>query len=243
LTTRSSAIFRVRALRKQRIAAGASFELWVPNISIDPGEIVLVKGDSGCGKSTLLDLLAMALRPDDAQCLEFCPRPNTQTDVWRLWQRGDMDALGRLRSQHMGYVLQTGGLLPFLKVRDNISLVSRLIGWQAEREQAEVVDRLGLTAHLDKLPGQLSVGERQRVAIARALAHHPSVVLADEPTASVDPMNAQVILDLLLELAARLGVTVIIASHDSRRLTAMGSTVLNHSIEKNATVTRSSFWS
>lgn len=184
----------------------------------------------------------MALRPDDAQCLAFCPRPDAETDVWRLWQLGDTDQLGRLRSQHMGYVLQTGGLLPFLTVRDNISLVSRLIGRQADREQAEIVARLGLTGHLDKLPGQLSVGERQRVAIARALAHHPSVVLADEPTASVDPMNAQIILDLLLELAARLGVTVIIASHDSQRLIAMGSRVLNHSIEKNATVTRSSFW-
>jgi putative ABC transport system ATP-binding protein len=102
--------------------------------------------------------------------------------------------------------------------------------------------RLRITDQLEKLPAQLSVGERQRVAIARAMAHCPSVVLADEPTASVDPLNASDIMEMFLELVRHSGVTAVIATHDWRTDDVPGIQVLNHRIERNGETTRSLFW-
>jgi hypothetical protein len=100
----------------------------------------------------------------------------------------------------MGYVLQTGGLFPFLSVRDNIGLTRQGLGLPVKDAVEMVAKRLDIGRHLEKLPGQLSVGERQRVAIARAMAHEPSVVIADEPTASLDPINAEEIMGMFTSL-------------------------------------------
>jgi putative ABC transport system ATP-binding protein len=139
-------------------------------------------------------------------------------------------------------VLQTGGLLPFLTARENIALSCRLLGTDPAGIIERLAERLGIAAQLDKHPGQLSVGERQRVAIARAMAHRPSVLLADEPTASVDPVNAAAILDLLLELVRQAGVTAVIASHDWHPERIPGVQVLGHRIERDGETTRSLFW-
>jgi putative ABC transport system ATP-binding protein len=236
------AIFRCRGLIKRRTGAGASFELRVPELDIGPGEVIVVHGVSGCGKSTLLDLLALALRPDEADLFTFRPEHRSPADVKRLWMRHNLDELGRLRGTHIGYVLQTGGLLSFLTARENISLACRLLGRKAEKRIADLSHRLHIAAELDKLPRQLSVGERQRVSIARAMAHGPSVVLADEPTASVDPVNASAILGLFLEIVRRAGVTAIIATHDWRPDFVKGARLLNHRIERAGETTRSMFW-
>lgn len=232
-------LFQISDLHKCRSGTASSFELHVPNLTIRAGAVLLLKGSSGCGKSTLLDLLALALQPDQVGQFQFTPCAEVQVDLDNLWRCRALDRLGWLRGEYIGYVLQTGGLLPFLTVRENIALPCRLLG-RAPDAVAELAERLGIAGQLDKWPGQLSVGERQRAAIARALAHRPSLILADEPTASVDPLNADTILNLLLELVGQFGVTTIIATHDGT-LTA-GLPALQHRLERHGTVTRSLFW-
>ena len=239
----SPPVYLCRDLVKRRQAKGAGFELSVPELRIRPGEVVVLRGESGSGKSTLLDMLALALRPDSAAAFSFHPENRAPTDLMALWRRDDLDALGRLRGVHIGYVLQTGGLLPFLTARENIVLSCRLLGRDPGTLIDRLAERLGIGPQLDKRPSQLSVGERQRVAIARAMAHRPSVVLADEPTASVDPVNAAAILELLLELVHQSGVTAIIASHDWQPEGMPGVRVLGHRIERDGETTRSLFWS
>ncbi|MCF7996509.1 MAG: ATP-binding cassette domain-containing protein [Chromatiaceae bacterium] len=239
----SPPVYSCKDLVKRRQAGGAGFELRVPELRILPGEVVVLRGESGCGKSTLLDMLALALRPDGATAFSFHPEHREPEDLQQLWQRGDLNALGRLRGTHLGYVLQTGGLLPFLTARENIALSCRLLGRNPGELIERLAERLGIAQQLDKHPGQLSVGERQRVAIARAMAHRPSVLLADEPTASVDPVNAAAILELLLELVHRSGVTAVIASHDWNPAHLPGVSVLEHRIERDGDLTRSLFWS
>ncbi|WP_295384038.1 ATP-binding cassette domain-containing protein [uncultured Thiodictyon sp.] len=235
-------VYQCQGLVKRRAGGGTSFELRVPELRIAPGEVVVLQGPSGCGKSTLLDMLALALRPDEAEGFAFRPEHRSVSDLWRLWQASDLDGLGQLRGVHIGYVLQTGGLLSFLTARENIMLSCRLLGRDPRGAVERLAERLDIGAQLDKHPGQLSVGERQRVAIARALAHRPAVVLADEPTASVDPLNAARILELFLELVRQSGTCAIIASHDWRPEPTPGVRVLEHRIERDGDVTRSLFW-
>jgi len=245
-----NAVYFCRDLVKRRVAsvdgaAPVGFELRVPSLRIRPGEVAVLKGSSGCGKSTLLDLLALALRPDSAETFAFRPANRDAADPMALWKRNDLDGLGRLRGEHIGYVLQTGGLLPFLSARENILLSCRLLGRDrdAGSRVERLAERLGIDRLLDKRPGQLSVGERQRVAIARALAHRPSVVLADEPTASVDPVNALAIRALLVELVQQSGIAAVIATHDWQPGAEVGVSVLEHRIERDGDLTRSLFWS
>jgi len=238
----SAPVYLCRDLVKRRVGGGTAFELRVPELRIAPGELLVLRGASGCGKSTLLDLLALALRPDEAQCFSFRPEHRGASDLWRLWQRDDLDGLGQLRGTHIGYVLQTGGLLSFLTARENIALSCRLLGRDPHGGVERLAERLDISAQLDKHPGQLSVGERQRVAIARALAHCPGVVLADEPTASVDPLNAARITALFLDLVRQSGACAVIASHDWQSAATPGVRVLDHRIERDGEVTRSLFW-
>jgi putative ABC transport system ATP-binding protein len=243
----SNPVYACRDLLKRRQAgtgAGSvGFELRVPSLRIRPGEVVVLRGASGSGKSTLLDLLALALKPDGGESFGFRPEHLESTDLLRLWGRNDLDGLGRLRAAHIGYVLQTGGLLPFLSARENITLSCRLLGRDPGGRIERLAERLGISAQLDKRPGQLSVGERQRVAIARAMAHRPSVVLADEPTASVDPVNAVAIRELFLDLVQRSGVTAVIAAHDWDPSAFPGVQVLEHRIERAGDMALSLFWS
>ncbi|WP_295588396.1 ABC transporter ATP-binding protein [uncultured Lamprocystis sp.] len=238
----SPPVYLCQGLTKRRAGGGTAFELRVPELRIAPGEVVVLQGASGSGKSTLLDLLALALRPDQAGTFSFRPEHRAAADLWRLWERDDLDGLGQLRGTHIGYVLQTGGLLSFLTARENIALSCRLLGRDPGGLIERLAERLNISAQLDKRPGQLSVGERQRVAIARALAHRPGVVLADEPTASVDPLNAARILDLFLDLVRQSGACAVIASHDWRPERLPGVRVLEHRIERDGDLTRSLFW-
>ena len=242
----SNSVYVCRDLVKRRQAgtgaASAGFELRVPSLKIRPGEVVVLKGASGSGKSTLLDLLALALKPDGGEVFGFRPEHHESTDLLGLWGRNNLDGLARLRGAHIGYVLQTGGLLPFLSARENIALSCRLLGRDPGGRIERLAERLSISALLDKRPGQLSVGERQRVAIARAMAHRPSVVLADEPTASVDPVNAVAIRELFLDLVQRSGITAVIATHDWDPEAFPGVQVLEHRIERAGDTALSLFW-
>ena len=227
-------IFRLKGVSK-RWAGEHGFILTVPTLTIGKAEKLALVGFSGCGKSTLLDLLAMVLRPDDAGEFLFFSGIENRLDVKAAWRRKDLDMLANARMLHMGYVLQTGGLFPFLPVRDNIGLSRQGLGLPAKDAVEAVAKKLNIERHLDKLPGQLSVGERQRVAIARAMAHEPSVVIADEPTASLDPINADEIMALFTGLADEYGVTLIVATHDWGRVAERGFRRVEFSLEQDVT--------
>lgn len=193
----------------------------IERLSLPPGSRAALVGPSGCGKSTVLDLLAATLRPDRAERLTVAG-----TDLVPLWQRGDMRAVAAWRARQLGYVLQTGGLLPALSVAENIRLGRRLLRLPGWGPAAGLVRRLGLEPLLQRRPPQLSIGERQRVAIVRALAHEPALVLADEPTAALDPERASDVMHLLADLAAERGTTLLIVTHDAALAEAAGLAIL-----------------
>ena len=221
-------LFKLRNLRKEWRAPDETFRLSVPKLHIEAGDQIAILGESGCGKSTLLDILAMTLEPDSAEHFSFQPRGASQQDIQQIWQQRQLDRLAGLRGHHIGYVLQTGGLLPFISVRENIELPRKLNGLPIDGSCETLCQRLKISDQLDKLPALLSVGQRQRVAVARALAHQPSLVLADEPTASLDPHTAGEVMDLFIDLAQERGTTLIIASHDWQRMGELGLTLLKH---------------
>lgn len=202
-------MLRLRDIGKSR----PGYRLQVPRLDLRPGQRLALVGPSGSGKSTLLDLLALVLSPDPGGTLEFT-RDGRSTDIAGLWRHGRQDQLADLRSRLMGYVLQTGGLLGFLDVRSNIGLSRALLGLPEDATVQRLAERLEIADQLDKLPAALSVGQRQRVSIARALAHGPALVLADEPTASLDPLNAERVMQLLVEQAQEQGACILIATHD-----------------------------
>lgn len=150
------------------------------------------------------------LRPQQAEQFRLA-----QHDVAALWAQQQHARLAALRGQHIGYILQTGGLLPFLTVRDNIRLSCDLLGLARNTaHEQQLIKVLGLGRLLEKKPAALSIGERQRVAIARALAHMPRLILADEPTASLDPTHSVRVMELLLHIARALSVGILVVSHD-----------------------------
>ena len=227
-------VFQLAAVTK-KWPGEYGFELIVPELTIRRGEKVALVGFSGCGKSTLLDLLAMVLRPDGAGEFSFLAAQENRLNVADEWRHKNLDGLARARMRHIGYVLQTGGLLPFLSVFDNIALSRYGLGLPTQESVKKLAERLGIERHLQKYPGQLSVGERQRVAIARAMAHEPAVVIADEPTASLDPINAQEIMELFTYIAVEKNVTLVVATHEWERVKELGFRRVKFDLKQDAT--------
>jgi putative ABC transport system ATP-binding protein len=225
----------LRRVAKRRQGADRAFELHVDSLGLAPGQTVALVGPSGCGKSTLIDLLALALEPDDAETFDLTGEDGSANDILGLWRGRRLDRLARLRALRFGYVLQTGGLLPFLSVADNIALPQRLAGRPDRARVRDLADRLGIAEALGDLPGRLSVGQRQRVAIARALAHRPPIILADEPTASLDPINAAAVFGLFLELVAEEGATLVVATHDYDLVAAHAIPVVEAEVSRDGT--------
>jgi len=222
-------LYTLSEVVRTRDSAGSSFRLRVPSLRISRGEKIALIGESGCGKSTLLDLLSFILEPSETGGFLFQPEPDSdELDIALHWRKRRLNRLAELRKRHIGYVMQTGGLLPYLKVYDNIALSRHVLGLPDDDTVTRLAGELGLERHLHKLPDALSTGERQRVAIGRALAHRPSIVIADEPTASVDPFAAEKIMSLLIGLVEELGITVIVASHAWRHINRLGLRRLAH---------------
>ncbi len=220
-------IYHLKDVVKTRASEGYSFRLRVPSLRITPGEKIALIGESGCGKSTLLDMLAFVLQPSSCDTFEFEAEGRSH-DIAKAWKRRRQNRLAALRRRHLGYVMQTGGLLPYLSVRDNINLSRRILGMKEDGTVEALAKELGLHRHLHKLPGELSTGERQRVAIGRALAHRPAIVIADEPTASVDPFAAEKIMALFMQMVEERNITVIVASHAWRHIKQLGLRRLAH---------------
>jgi len=200
-------------------ADNSGFELSVPELQIKRGERVALVGASGCGKSTLLDALALVNASIDAQQFDLTIAPADRENIIAATTGSNVqNKLAKLRRHHIGYVLQSGGLIPFLTVKQNIEVTRDLLGMKKDETVGDLAECLGISGHLNKFPGELSVGERQRVAIARAMAHHPKVVIADEPTAALDAMNSDRVMALFVNLVEQKKATLIVASHDVGRI-------------------------
>lgn len=207
-------ILSIRAMGKRMESGGSVFELEIPELDLLPGRFYGLVGRSGSGKSTMLDLLAMVSRPShvDFFGLEVAGR---RIDLADIIGRADDAAISAVRLAHFGYILQSGGLFPFLTVRENLRLPFLLAERKVDEGQLEKLAGLyDMGAQLDKKPGGLSGGQRQRVSILRALCLAPEIILADEPTASVDENMAEIIVAELRRLAKARGATVVMVSHD-----------------------------
>ena len=225
----SALIYHLREVEKIRESRGSSFRLTVPSLQIARGEKIALIGESGCGKSTLLDMLSFILQPTRIGAFRFRPEAAGEAiDLHGYWRKRRMNQFGDLRKQYIGYVMQTGGLLPYLTVWENMNLPRNLLALPDDDTVVHLATELGIDRHLDKLPAALSTGERQRVAIGRALAHRPSIVIADEPTASVDPLAAEKIMSLFIGLVEELNITVIVASHAWHHIKRLGLRRLSH---------------
>jgi putative ABC transport system ATP-binding protein len=207
----SPPIYDIRNLVQEREKAGARFTLHVPDFQVHAGEFIAVIGESGCGKSTLLDLLGFILRP--THCDRFAFR-RAGGSIVELGVNAGQSTLATLRRSEIGYVLQQGGLLPFLTVRQNIELPQRINGIRDGTLVHHLLRKLNIEDQRNKLPQHLSGGQRQRVAIARALVHQPPVILSDEPTAAVDELTARDILEHFRSLVRELGVTLVLVTHN-----------------------------
>ncbi len=221
-------MLRLRDIGKSR----NGYRLLVPRLDLRPGQRLALVGPSGSGKSTLLDLLALVLSPDPGGTLELT-RDGRISDIAGLWRHDRQDLLAELRSRAMGYVLQTGGLLGFLDVRRNIGLSRALLGMAEDATVQRLAERLEIADQLHKLPAALSVGQRQRVSIARALAHSPAIVLADEPTASLDPLNAERVMQLLVAQAEEQGACIVVATHDEALAQRVGLQLQRLQVRRN----------
>ncbi|SDS44617.1 putative ABC transport system ATP-binding protein [Pseudomonas asplenii] len=226
-------MFSLREVRKTRGEGAQRYSLVIARLDLAPGQQWALVGPSGCGKSTLLDLLALVLAPDRAGVFAFDGPAGVQ-DIAALWREGRHDPLAQLRSRYFGYVLQTGGLLGFLDVRGNIELSRKLLGLADDGSVRRLAEQLEIADQLDKKPQALSVGQRQRVSCARALAHGPRLLLADEPTAALDPLNAGRVMQLLLRQAGEQGACCVVASHDETLVRDLGMSVLRITCRRDA---------
>jgi putative ABC transport system ATP-binding protein len=225
-------VFHLRHVVKKREKGGNLFELQIEGFNICAGEFIAIVGESGCGKSTLLDMLGLALTPTSAE--KFTIRiPATHTEHQIM--SANEAALAAIRKTCLGYVLQTGGLLPFLTVTENIYLpcaLNNLI--QVDEHIQTLVKRLKIEEQMPKKPQFLSGGQRQRVAIARALAHRPPIVLADEPTAAVDKPTAVDIINEFRKLTRDLDVTLLMVTHDLNLVTPVADRMFTFEVHKES---------
>lgn len=176
----------------------------VPRLELGSGEQVVIRGQSGGGKTTLLNVIAGLTTPDEGRIVI------KTTDVTRLHEA----ARDRFRARHIGFVFQTFNLLAGFTALENVLLGMTFTGQRNDPQRAtELLGRVGLGHRLTHKPAALSVGEQQRVAVARALVNKPVLLLADEPTANIDPSHQQQVIDLLREVCRAENVAMLLVTH------------------------------
>lgn len=188
---------------------------------IEAGKSVSIRGASGSGKSTLLHLLAALDKPDEGEILlGGVLRSDTTNNI-----TNDITALSESQADNyrmstIGIVFQRYNLIDVVSVLDNIYLPARLNAINGRPVDVgyidTIIEALGVSKHINKLPNQLSGGEQQRVAIARALAHKPKLLLADEPTGNLDNKNSDLVSRLLIDTCAQLKTTLVLVTHSER---------------------------
>lgn len=207
MTDEAPVVVIERAVTVRR-SARREFVLRIPEFRAAAGGITAITGPSGSGKSTFLDLLACIQPPADAVRFHLCGE-----ELGGVLLKADKAAVLR---RSIGFVLQHGALLPFLNVADNIRLGAALAGRNPRQEEIrELARQLGIDSLLREFPARISGGQRQRAALARALAQKPPLILADEPTGSVDAARSMEIGELLRGVAAVHQIAVVLVTHDS----------------------------
>lgn len=177
------------------------------DLSISQEEFIVISGPSGSGKSTLLNIIGGL---DDATKGSVIL---DETEITTLSE----NSLALFRREHIGFVFQSYNLVPVLTVKENIEYVMKLLGYsqkQCDDRVLEVARELDIDAYLNKLPDHLSGGQQQRVAVARAVASKPKLILADEPTANLDSVNGEKLMELMEKLNKDEKITIIFSSHD-----------------------------
>ncbi len=193
--------------RNLRFSYGKGTDFNFPDITASSGDSLLITGGSGRGKTTLLHLLGGLLRPQSGEVII------ENTNIATLSEK----KLDHFRGKNIGLVLQQNYFVASLNVLENVVLASWLAtGKQAEAMAKELLDQLGLKGQEYKLPTQLSIGQQQRVSIARALINGPKLLLADEPTSSLDDENAYKVANMLSSLAGQYGSALVVVTHDQR---------------------------
>lgn len=188
------------------------------DLHVSKGEIVSIVGPSGAGKTTLLQIVGTLDRPDDGAVVI------DGTDVFSLKQK----ELSLFRNQHIGFVFQFHQLLPEFTALENVmlpALIAKKNFRKTENEAKELLDFLGLNDRLTHKPNELSGGEKQRVAVARALMNHPSVILADEPSGSLDSKNREELHRLFFDVRNQFNLTIVIVTHD-KELSALSDRII-----------------
>ena len=176
------------------------------NFSVDKGEFVAIIGPSGSGKSTLLTIAGGLQSPSSGE-------------IWingRALNEKKEKARAKVRFEEIGFILQASNLVPFLTVKKQLQLVDKVNKAKENRAGLDLLKRLGLEKLVDKYPEELSGGERQRVAIVRALYNDPTIILADEPTASLDTEKAYEVVKILAKEAKENNKATIMVTHDLR---------------------------
>lgn len=176
------------------------------NFSVDKGEFVAIIGPSGSGKSTLLTVAGGLQSPSSGE-------------IWingRALNEKKEKARAKVRFEEIGFILQASNLVPFLTVKKQLQLVDKVNKAKENRAGLDLLNRLGLEKLVDKYPEELSGGERQRVAIVRALYNDPTIILADEPTASLDTEKAYEVVKILAKEAKEKNKATIMVTHDLR---------------------------
>ncbi|MFP3509907.1 ABC transporter ATP-binding protein [Peribacillus sp. SIMBA_075] len=181
------------------------------SLNVKAGEFVAIVGPSGSGKSTFLSIAGALLSPSEGRLLL------NDEDITSLSSK----ELTRVRLEKIGFVFQSSNLVPYLTVRDQLLLISELIGKRDKKtvkKADELLSHLGLGNRADHLPEALSGGERQRVAIARSLMNDPEIILADEPTASLDSKRGRDVVEMLAHEVKSRNKAAIMVTHDERML-------------------------
>lgn len=179
------------------------------DLHIDKGEVVSIVGPSGAGKTTLLQIMGTLDRPDEGSVVV------DSIDVGSMGQK----KLSEFRNLHVGFVFQFHQLLPEFTAIENIMIPAFIAGKspkEARQRAMELLDFMGLTERASHKPNELSGGEKQRVAVARALVNNPAVILADEPSGSLDTKNKAELHQLFFDLRDRFGQTFVIVTHDEQ---------------------------
>ncbi|HLK86611.1 MAG TPA: ABC transporter ATP-binding protein [Candidatus Binataceae bacterium] len=215
-TAQSELLLRAEALDKSFFDADREIRvLRGLTMEVRAGEEIAIVGQSGTGKSTLLHILG-SLEAPSAGKVFF-----EGQDLFLLNQR----ALADFRNLKLGFVFQFHYLLADFSALENVmmpALIARLPEREAERRAGEMLELVGLADKLGRRPAELSGGEQQRVAVARAVVLHPRLVLADEPTGNLDPQTADEVHQLFHQLNRRLGITLVIATHNEALMRSMG---------------------